>query len=154
MKIIYLDQMHWIGLAQARTGHHDGARYADALRALGDGVVNHALSLPLSSVHYAELGGTISIRRRTDVALTMSILSEFVTIAPRAAVLKAELRHALGKWRGLNIRPPAHDEVFGSGFAFAFGDHQGGPAMALCPVLAARMAYRPVSDDRQSWPWE
>jgi hypothetical protein len=125
VKTIYLDQMHWVGLAKARTGHADGARYADALNALSDGVAAGDLSLPLSSVHYAELGNTGSVRQRTDVALTMGMLSRYTTIAPGDVILKAELRHALGKWRGLAIPPPSPDEVFGHGVAFAFNERMG-----------------------------
>jgi hypothetical protein len=122
VKTIYLDQMHWIGLAQARTGHRDGARYLGAFEGLSAGVAAGNLSLPLSSVHYDELRNTGSLRRRTDVALTMGILSGYVTVAAREAILKAELRHALGKWRGLAIPPPSRQDVFGHGFAFAFGE--------------------------------
>lgn len=64
MKIIYLDQMHWIGLAKARTGRADGARYVQVLEALGAGVASGKIMLPLSSVHYAELGATGAIRQR------------------------------------------------------------------------------------------
>lgn len=125
MKIVYLDQMHWIGLAKARMGHADGAQYADALHALTRGVASGMLMLPLSSVHYAELGGTGSVRQRTDVALTMGALSRYVTIASRDVILKAELRHALRKWRGLAIPPASSVGVFGVGFAFAFGERMG-----------------------------
>jgi hypothetical protein len=125
VKIVYLDQMHWIGLAKARTGHPGGAPCANALHALTDGVASGTLMLPLSSVHYAEVGGTGSLRQRTDVALTMGALSKYVTIASRDVILKAELRHALGKWRGLAIPPPTSVDVFGLGFAFAFGERIG-----------------------------
>ncbi len=139
MKIVYLDQMHWIGLAKARTGHRGGAPYEDALRALTDGVASGALMLPLSSVHYAEVGGTGSVRQRTDVALTMGALSKYVTIASRDVILKAELRHALGKWRGLAIPPPSSADVFGVGFAFAFGERIGRGNIAGPEAQKARL---------------
>lgn len=125
MRTIYLDQMHWIALAKAQAGHADGARHSGVLRALSAGVAAGSVSLPLSSVHYAEVGNTQSIRHRTDVALTMGSLSRYATIAPREVILKAELRHALGKWRGLSIPAPSRATIFGHGFAFAFGERIG-----------------------------
>lgn len=125
IQTIYLDQMHWIGLAKARLGQPDGARYASAWGALRASVAAGRARVPLCDVHYAEVGGTGSVRQRTDVALTMGVLSRYQTIAPREAVLRSELRHALGRWRGLQIPPLGPDQVFGHGFAFAFGERIG-----------------------------
>jgi hypothetical protein len=117
--------MHWIGLAKARIGHPNGPQYAEALKALSAGVAAGNLSLPLSSVHYAELRNTGSIRQRVDVALTMGRLSRYATIASREVILKAELLHALAKWRGLAIPPVPRETFFGHGFAFALGQRIG-----------------------------
>jgi len=141
MKVVYLDQMHWIGLAKARVNHPDGTAYRDAFQELTGAVTDGRVLLPLADVHYNETSGTASVRQRTDVALTMDRLSRYATLASREAVLRAELRYALGRWVGLSIPKPTLGTFLGRGCGFAFGEPVGranivGPAEARADLFA------------------
>lgn len=53
-KLVYLDQKHWVHLAQADTGHPDGTCYAAALQAARAARAAGTVFFPLSMVHYSE----------------------------------------------------------------------------------------------------
>jgi hypothetical protein len=93
--VAYLDQNHWINLAKARVLHPGGASHRRALLAFSRAVSDGRLVLPLSAVHYAEIGRIKDVRQREDVALTMAQLSRFVTIADRSFLLRAQLKSAI-----------------------------------------------------------
>jgi hypothetical protein len=53
-KLVYLDQKHWVHLAQADTGHPGGTCYAAALQAARAARAAGTAIFPLSVVHYSE----------------------------------------------------------------------------------------------------
>lgn len=53
--LVYLDLNHWIGLAQAATGHRSGVRFAGCLSACRAARASGAAVFPLSGAHYMEV---------------------------------------------------------------------------------------------------
>lgn len=85
---VFLDMLHWVGLAKARIGHRDGRQYRPALEVLEAAVRDGRIQVPLSGVHYMEMTDIKDVRQRADIALTMDRLSRYVTVADRGAVLR------------------------------------------------------------------
>src|SRR5205823_2468539 len=102
---IYLDQLHWIHLAQAHTGHKDGERYKEVSEYLLGRKDAGKIVCALSLTHYMELSATGSYRQRTDVATVMAKLSGFRTIAPMSVLRRVEIEQALHKHFGKPEEP-------------------------------------------------
>jgi hypothetical protein len=102
---IYLDQLHWIHLAQAHTSHKNGERYKEVHQILLERRAAVKIVCPLSLTHYMELYATGSYRQRTDVATVMATLSGFRTIAPTSVLRRAEIEQALSKRFGRPEEP-------------------------------------------------
>jgi hypothetical protein len=98
--MVYLDQNHWVYLAQAAAGSGTAAhrRALDALHSVAGRIV-----IPLSSVHFMEMAGN---RRsgRSDVADLMEELTGFVCLPSRSDVLTLEIDAALGLLIGTPLR--------------------------------------------------
>jgi hypothetical protein len=116
-KAIYLDQWVWIQLARTRLG-----RTSPISSEVRDELVAKRLagvaSFPLSEVHYMETWKQRSVRRRSELAVEMGLLSGFETVAPIRAIWPVELDRALHSRFG---RPesPSEPTVFGRGLSFA-----------------------------------
>ena len=110
--------MHWIHLAQARTGHASGVQYKGVYDYLRRQKGNGKIICPLSLTHYMELHATGSYERRTDVATVMAELSSFRTIATTSVLQVAEIDHALQKHFGKPAEPEPI-KPFGVGVVFA-----------------------------------
>ncbi len=115
---IYLDQLHWIHLAQAHTGHKDGERYKGAYQYLLERRNAGKIVCPLSLTHYMELSATGNYRQRTDVATVMKTLSGFRTIASTSVLRRAEIEQALHKRFG-KPEGPMQPQPFGFGVSYA-----------------------------------
>ncbi len=118
-ELIYLDQLHWIGLSKARLGQEAGA-YAEALVELRAAVASGRAVVPLSSTHYMETSKIASAKRRADLAITMGDLSRYIVLTTREVMLSYELRRALAQELGVTYRSP-QPSATGYGFAHAFG---------------------------------
>lgn len=121
---VYLDLNHWISLAKARTGHKDGARFADSYRFLQEHVASGDIIVPLSSTHYFELSTIKDPRQRADLADVMSELSRFCAITTQKELMHAEFDAAMHQRFGRPMFPRKPD-VFGTGVNFAFGGTSG-----------------------------
>src|SRR5260370_19019775 len=115
---IYLDQLHWIYLAQAHTNHQSGEPYKKVYRHLLEQREAGKIVCPLSLTHYMELSATGSYRQRTDVATVMASLSGFRTIAPTSVLRRAEIEQALYKCFG-KPEAPMQPQPFGLGVFYA-----------------------------------
>ena len=60
---IYLDQLHWIHLAQAHTGHKNGEQYKEVYQYLLEQRKADTIVCPLSLTHYMELSATGNYRQ-------------------------------------------------------------------------------------------
>ncbi len=115
---IYLDQLHWIHLAQAHTRHKSGEQYYEVYQYLLEQREADKIFCPLSLTHYMELSATGNYRQRTDVATVMAELSQFRTIASMSVLRHAEIEQALHKHFG-KPEDPMQTQPFGSGVSFA-----------------------------------
>lgn len=115
---IYLDQLHWIHLAQAHTDHASGERYKEIYQHLLKQREAGKIVCPLSLTHYMEVSGIGSYRQRTDIVAVMGELSRFRTIAPMSVLRDAEIEQALYKHFG-KPEVPKQPEPFGFGINFA-----------------------------------
>jgi hypothetical protein len=93
--LVYLDLNHWIYLAQAATGHAEGARHREALDACRAARATGTALFPLSAVHYFEIYKVRDPRQRRDVAAVMEELSGFATLLSRSTVMSLEVHAAL-----------------------------------------------------------
>ena len=119
MKIVYLDQNHWIRLAQAYHRRSRDSQLVAAFEMLGEGVKNSAVALPLSAIHYMETARVTDQRRRARLGVVMWALSRGLTIASYRSILTYELETALAKRRS-RVHPRPFTLV-SQGVAHAFG---------------------------------
>lgn len=118
MLTVYLDQMKWIDLARAETGHHLGADFVEPLKTLKRAAADERARFPLSAAHYFETGKQQNARRRREVAATMTTLAGTLRIAPPHVIVPWEIRRALIEVVGLPMIAPEL-ELFGQGVAHA-----------------------------------
>lgn len=120
MKRIYLDQMKWIDLTKAATGHEGGNKFHDFLLVALEGVRHGWLSFPLADTHYMETSRIRSFRQRSDLAAVMAGLSRFHTIAPLGNILPGEIDVAIvSHFPQICVRP-REIRPFGKGIEHAF----------------------------------
>jgi hypothetical protein len=118
---IYLDQLHWIHLAQAHTNHKNGEAYKKVYQHLLEQREVGKIVCPLSLTNYMELSATSNYRQRTDVATVMAKLSGFRTIASTSVLRRAEIEQALHKRFG-KPEVPVQPQPFGLGVFYAAND--------------------------------
>ena len=94
-ELVYLDMNHWINLAQAATGHPNGAAHLEALEICKAARASNTALFPLAAAHYFEMAKIKDPRQRRDVAAVMEELSSFATLLDRTTVMGVELRAAL-----------------------------------------------------------
>ena len=119
MITVYLDQMKWIDLARARTGHPFGDAFQNNLRVFRDNVDSGSMAFPLSAAHYYETGKAKDPQRRKHLAETMMELSRSVRIAPPHTIVPWEARRALVEVLEMPLSIPRIG-LFGEGAAHAY----------------------------------
>lgn len=143
-KIVYLDQNHWIALANGALGRPsrgDTARVVDVLR---DARATGRNCLPLSLGHYIETLKQRSPDRRRRLAAFMLELSGGVTVAPPHIVLRHEIERALEHYFPDRVTPGTL-EFLGLGLSHA-ADHDfsfqldwPAEALSIPPAVRARL---------------
>lgn len=120
-RLVYLDLMHWIGLAKADTGHRDGLRfrsvYGLCIRRASAG---EAL-FPLSATHYLETQKIKNPAQRSAIAKVMEELSAFRTLLPGDLIRHQEIEAYFTEVLGPSRKPAAVLPLVGKGAAWAFG---------------------------------
>ena len=119
MKIVYLDQNHWIELSKAAHGRESKPGVPEVLSELKRSVVNGEACLPLSFGHWIETFKQRTPDRRFRLASVMWALSGGATVAAPHVVMQHEAEAALsGAFPG-RIPPPPPLEYLGRGLAHA-----------------------------------
>ncbi|WP_370192064.1 hypothetical protein [Streptacidiphilus sp. MAP5-52] len=118
---VYLDLNHWYALGDALAGVPLRPEHVTVLQQLRGHVERGEVMFPLSAVHYMELTENPRDAHRERAAEAMTLLSQFVTMAPAHKILEEEMALELHR---LFARPafPVKVEKFGSGVGFAFGE--------------------------------
>lgn len=119
-RLVYLDMNHWIGLAQAATGHAQGAGHLAALDACRAAKAAGIALFPLSGAHYIEMYNITDPRQRRDLAAVMEELSSFATLASRSTVMVLEVDALLDAVAGRQF-PIKAANLLGFGVGPAFG---------------------------------
>jgi hypothetical protein len=119
LRLVYLDQAQWIYLAQAATGHQNGAKARPSLEALRALKANGSIICPLSLIHLMETSASTP-RQRADLASVMEELSSFACLLPRSGVMLLELEAVLDEVRPRS-RGYAPIPLIGNGTMFACG---------------------------------
>jgi hypothetical protein len=91
VKLVYLDLNHWISFAQASTGHPNGTRFVDTLKACKAATSAGAAVFVLSATHYLELNKIKDPSQRQAIANVMEELTGFASLIDRVVVMSLEL---------------------------------------------------------------
>jgi hypothetical protein len=124
VRLVYLDQNHWINLAKAAVGTPTGRPYRGALAALREARRSGRAVFPLSLTHVME-SVTISRRQRVDIATIMEELSGFTTIISRGAIMRLELEAVLDAVAGRGAQRYTDVSLLAHGMAHAYGRRGG-----------------------------
>lgn len=104
-RLVYLDLNHWISLAQANTGHPQGASFRETLEACKAAKASGVALFPLSAAHYIEMYKIKDPRQRQDLAAVMEELSGFAALVSLLVVRVAEVRATLDTVAGSEASP-------------------------------------------------
>ncbi|GAB2902074.1 hypothetical protein ACCI51_13440 [Microbulbifer echini] len=120
MKIVYLDQLHWIEVAKHINGASCKPGTREALSYMKELSSSKKAVFPLSLSHYYETLKHLNHENRKRLAETMKLLSHNFTIASTEKIVAHECRKALAKL----IKIDYSDQEFnflGKGFEHALG---------------------------------
>ncbi|MGH7176009.1 MAG: hypothetical protein ACREJC_01395 [Tepidisphaeraceae bacterium] len=120
MKYVYLDQMHWIALAKAASGHRDGSRFVPVLNAVKDAVANRRAVLPLSFAHIFETAKSPRPDQRKALAALMTCLSAGVVLCWSRPLVEFHLRNSVRRLFALPLLAP-EPSPFGRGVEDVLG---------------------------------
>jgi len=101
MRIVFLDQNHWVSLARAAREPEAYPAEYDVLTRLGRAVEAGETIVPLSATHLHETYKIGDPRRRHDMAYTQATLSGGQVLCCRAALLHAQVTDVLRDAHGL-----------------------------------------------------
>ena len=104
-RLVYLDLNHWIALAKALSGHHEGRRDRDILERLLHAVERAHAVFPLSLPIYVEVMKIREHRRRSDLRKVIERLSGFAVVTNRHVITTHEVEALLDELVGLNPNP-------------------------------------------------
>jgi hypothetical protein len=119
-RTIYLDLNHWIGLAQANTGHSKGLQHRPALEAARSARAEGAV-FPISGAHYMEMAGIRDPRQRQDLADVIEELSGFAVLLGHAALMRLEVDALLTALVCPDPSPLPEVPLLGASIFHAFG---------------------------------
>ena len=125
MKIVYLDQNHWIELARAAYWRRAKPGVPEALAAIRHAADVGAACFPLSLTHVIEIYKNRAPDRRIRLAKFMLELSHDTTTADVTAVVRHEAHAALSNAFPCRISPPRPLAYLGHGLSHAAGRHFG-----------------------------
>jgi len=121
MKVIYLDQNHWIELARTAYGRASRPETPMVLEALRQARASGRTCFPLSFGHYIETRKRGNADQRLRLAKFMLELSGGITVAPPDVVFRHEIDMALGRCFPGRAGPEPF-ELLGRGAAHAAAD--------------------------------
>lgn len=120
MKIIYLDQLHWIEISKAIHGRQVRPGTTEVLEHISRRAKKGDLLFPLSLAHYFETLKQAAPDRRQRLSTVMRELSGGNTLANPTMIVRHEIRSALISKLGLNVPSPPL-KLLGRGMEHALG---------------------------------
>ena len=119
--LVYLDLNHWIALAKALSGHHDGRRDRDILQRLLHAVEQGHAVFPVSLSVYAEVLKIGDYRRRSDLRKVIERLGGYSVVTSRHVIATHEIEALLDDLVGPNPNPIKHMDYLDWGVFRALG---------------------------------
>jgi hypothetical protein len=119
--VVYLDLLHWVGLADAVANRPAGEEYKDALAACCEAKRTGKAIFPLSATHYMETAKIVNPSRRANLATVMEEVSCFVTLVSRAVVMRLEIEAVLDQDVGPSPSPLPTIDLIGWGVRHSVG---------------------------------
>ena len=104
-KLVYLDLNHWIALAKALSGHHNGKTNIALLDFCLRAVERKIAIFPISLSIYVEILKIRDYQRRCDLRKAIELLSRYMVVTSRAIVAKHEIEALLDHIVGPNPEP-------------------------------------------------
>lgn len=121
VRVVYLDLNQWIMLSKAMAGHHDGARYQDALDICVSAVNGGSVVFPLSDSTYGEVAKIGQHRQRRALREVMETLSDYYVVMSRPDIAAHEVECLLDDVLGPSQSPVNTMDYLDRGVARAFG---------------------------------
>ena len=104
-KLVYLDLNHWIALAKALSGHHDGKKDMDLLDFCLRAVKEEIAIFPISLSIYVEILKIRNYQRRCNLCKAIELLNRYKVLTPRFVVATHEIEALLDHIVGPNPEP-------------------------------------------------
>jgi len=120
LKIIYLDQLHWIEIAKHINGKKTKEGTEDALNHILKLSANSEVVFPLSFSHYYETLKQANPGKRQRLAKVMRQISQGYTVSALGKVVRHEVREALISLFDIDCQETEFLYI-GKGFEHAFG---------------------------------
>ena len=104
-KLVYLDLLHWIALAKALSGHHDGKKDIDHLDFCLRAVEEKTAIFPISLSIYVEILKNQNYQQRCNLRKAIELLGQYRVVTSRSVVATHEIEALLDQIVGLNPKP-------------------------------------------------
>lgn len=104
-KLVYLDLNHWITLAKALAGHHDGKKDTALLDFCLRNVEEKIAIFPISLSIYVEILKIRDYQRRCDLRKAIELISRYMVVTSRSIVATHEIEALLDQIVGPKPKP-------------------------------------------------
>ena len=104
-KLVYLDLNHWIALAKALAGHHDGKKDTVLLDFCLRTVEEKIAIFPISLSIYVEILKIRDYQRRCDLRKAIELISRYMVVTSRSIVATHEIETLLDQIVGPKSKP-------------------------------------------------
>lgn len=104
-KLVYLDLNHWITLAKALAGHHDGKKDTALLDFCLRNVEEKIAIFPISLSIYVEILKIKDYQKRCNLRKAIELISRYMVVTSRAIVATHEIEALLDQIVGPNPKP-------------------------------------------------
>lgn len=119
--LLYLDLNQWVYLAQAASGHPQGARHEPVLDQMRVLVASGGLTVTISATTYMEMSAITDPRQRRDLAGVIEVLTGFNTLLSAHLIVRLEVEALLDERVGPRTTPYAELDLVGNGVGHALG---------------------------------
>lgn len=120
-KLVYLDLNHWIALAKALSGHHDGKKDVDLLDFCLRAVEEETAIFPISQSIYVEILKIQNYQKRCDLRKAIELLGRYMVVTSRSVVATHEIEALLDQIVDPNPKPINTMDYLGWGVFQAAG---------------------------------
>lgn len=139
LKLVYLDMLGWINMAEVEAGNAAPAGYELLLEACRQARTKGRALFPLSSTTAIELYNIRGFERRKARVAVMEQLSGFNYLLERPQIQELEVEAALSEIPGVTITPQAPISLIGPSLLWSLGKRGGLVTSAPHPDATAKL---------------